>query len=853
MSGGLRRYEFGERLAGILGESRRDLRFRVTMMVSGGVLEAGPRGRGSPLATPEYGANLLIGTMAAPQQVHTVEAIRCYRELTPVGPETGPGVVMGSTPDGARRASNGSPLSLALPLERLRFGECLTGLLEFSLFEATRETLANELFGIWINRACPVAALQIGMWSAGRRNIITQRFELPEGGHLPAWLDPERGGVADPGLFHTVFLPVGKLIEIGRLTSAQEKKGISMLNTGFDITKLAKLVEMARQGRYRQQWEKLLSALAQVQAWTSKLDAQDSRLVEVTDFGQNPGNLRMFTYVPRGLPSGAPLVVALHGCTQTAAAYDQGAGWSELADRFGFALLLPQQHWTNNPLRCFNWFRPEDTARDSGEPASIREMIARMSADHGIDGRAVHVTGLSSGGAMTSVMLATYPDVFAGGAIVAGVPYHAADGLQEAFETMFTGRSLAEREWGDRVRAASSHQGPWPKVSVWHGDADTAVAPINAEEIIKQWRDAHGLSSAPTVEDRVDGFPRRVWRDGGGEGLVESYTITGMSHGQPLHVDGAAHSCGTAAPFFNDVGISSAYRIAQFWGILDGASQWEAKPEETVAEQSDARVLEVIPAASGSEGADSGRQAPPDEDDTANTRHRARTKGGDAPFGIDVQGIIGKSLGLAGGILKGATGLDGAGSKPGNGDLFGIDVPGIINKSLELAGTFAESRDNTTNQAGESQWRGEGWELIEHTARTDPADEPLLFGYASSGNDCDRGNKIRSISREVPLGPHPTLSYIRRLHLNAAVNDYTKARFSVLVDGLPVDEVSATGMKHTETEWTQRAGIDLAPFADRTVTLTFEVSAHSNVCNEVFAKAWVDRVHVRDMVTVGGD
>nr|VFK41934.1 MAG: esterase, PHB depolymerase family [Candidatus Kentron sp. TC] len=850
MSGGLRRYEFGEQLAGILGESRRDLRFRVTMMVSGGVLEPGPRGRGSPLATPEYGADLLIGTMAAPQQVHTVDAIRCYRELMPVGPEgSAPGVVMGSRADRANRVSSSSPLSLALSLDRLRFGECLSGLLEFSLFETTRETLANELFGIWINRACPVAALQIGIWSAGRRNIVTRRFELPEGGHLPAWLDPERGGVADPGLFHTVFLPVDKLIEIGRLTT-QEQKGISMLNSGFNITKLAELVEMARQGRYRGQWEKLLAALAQVHAWASKLDTQDSRLVEVTDFGPNPGNLRMFIYAPRGLPTGAPLVVALHGCTQSASAYDRGAGWSDLADRFRFALLLPQQHWTNNPLRCFNWFRAEDTARDSGESASIRQMIARMSADHGADEHAVYVTGLSSGGAMTSVMLATYPEVFAGGAIVAGAPYHAADGLQEAFETMFAGRSLTGREWGDRVRLASSHRGPWPKVSVWHGDADTAVAPINAEESIKQWLDVHGLSSDPAVEERVDGFPRRVWQDSRGESLVESYTITGMSHGQPLHADGAAHSCGTAAPFFNDVGISSAYRIAKFWGLSNGVSQREAKPGETVTGQSERRVFEVISmGASASGDTDSGHEVSPEEDDTMNTGHRARAKVG-APFGIDVRGIIGKSLGMAGDILKGTAGVDATGSQSGKDELFGIDVPGIINKSLELAGTLAEPR-GTSNGVGKSQWRGEGWELIAHSARTDPSDEPLLFGCASSGNDRDMGNKVRSISCEVLLGPHPTLSYIRKLHLNAAVNEYTKARFSVLVDGLPVDEVSATGMKHTEAQWTQRSDIDLMPFADRTVTLTFEVSAHSNVRNEVSAKAWVDRIYVRDMVAVG--
>nr|VFK79269.1 MAG: esterase, PHB depolymerase family [Candidatus Kentron sp. SD] len=882
MPSGLRRYEFGEQLARILGESRRDLRFRVTMMVSGGVVEAGPRGRGSPVATPDYGAKLLIGAMAAPQQVHTVEAIRCYQALRPVASReaSAPGIMVGPrAPDTTRAAT--TSLSRAIPLARLGFGECLTRLLELASREATREILANELFGVWIHRGCPVAGLQMGIWSRGRRGIVTQQFELPEGERIPPWLDPDRGGIADPGLFHTVFLPVGKLIEIGMLTTSREERGNSMLNSGLNIAKLAELLDLVRQGRYRHDWEKLLSALARVQAWTNRVGAQDSRLVEVTEFGSNPGDLRMFTYVPRELPPGAPLVVALHGCTQTAGAYDEGAGWSRLADRLGFSVLLPQQHWSNNPLRCFNWFREEDTTRDSGEPLSIRQMVDRMVIDHDLDGRAVYVTGLSSGAAMTSVMLATYPDVFAGGAIVAGAPYHAADGLQEAFETMFSGRRLAEREWGDRVRAASSHRGPWPRVSVWHGDADSAVTPVNAEEIIKQWVDVHGLSTTPAMEDEIDGYPRRVWRDHGGETLVEAYTITGMSHGLPLDIDGEGDSLGTAAPFFNDVGISSTQRIAEFWGLPEIArrakarpaprleaerqeitdERFEPRPGETVFERPDDQTFQVIPMAAASEERDAAGDGRETDGSANDDQGHGRGYAGDdaAPFGVDVRGIIGKSLGLAGGILKGVSGeLDSGGPKSGNGDLFGIDVQGIIDKSLDMAGALAESRGAPprTDKAEESEWRGEGWELIRDAGSAGPGEspdefhDPILFGEASSGNGPDRGNRIRSISRRMSLGPHPTLSYVRRLHLDAAVNNYTKARFSVLVDDLPVDEVSATGMKHAETEWTQRAGIDLAPFADRTVTLTFEVSANSNVHNEVSAKAWVDRIHVRDMVTV---
>jgi poly(3-hydroxybutyrate) depolymerase len=112
-----------------------------------------------------------------------------------------------------------------------------------------------------------------------------------------------------------------------------------------------------------------------------------SPLRETQNFGTNPGALRMFTHLPPKESGEIPLVVVLHGCTQTAAGYDQGAGWSTLANRYGFALLFPEQQRANNPNGCFNWFQTGDIERGHGEALSIRQMIAKMVADHAIDER----------------------------------------------------------------------------------------------------------------------------------------------------------------------------------------------------------------------------------------------------------------------------------------------------------------------------------------------------------------------------------------------------------------------------------------------------------------------------------
>ena len=324
-----------------------------------------------------------------------------------------------------------------------------------------------------------------------------------------------------------------------------------------------------------------------------------ARLQAVDTFGPNPGALKMFIHVPAALPANAPLVVILHGCGQNAAVYDNGAGWSTLADQFGFAVLAPEQGRANNPNACFSWFEPDDTTRGSGEVASIRQMVRHLVAERRLDAGRVFVTGLSAGGAMASALLATYPEAFAGGAIIAGLPFGAAAGVQQALAAMRRTPDRSRRAWGDLVRAASPHSGPWPRVSVWHGDADATVDESNAAALLAQWGDVHGLSLAPALQERVDGQARELWRDAAGRPALEYYRIGGLGHGTPIQAGDAPGQCGTPGAFMLEAGISSSHRIAEFWGLTASPSHAAAPRSATIGKPGAARASTVADAANG--------------------------------------------------------------------------------------------------------------------------------------------------------------------------------------------------------------------------------------------------------------
>jgi poly(hydroxyalkanoate) depolymerase family esterase len=293
-------------------------------------------------------------------------------------------------------------------------------------------------------------------------------------------------------------------------------------------------------------------------------------LAEVTGFGSNPGALRCWLHLPSILAPKAPLVVVLHGCTQDATGFDLGSGWTKLAEEKGFAVLFPEQQRSNNANLCFNWFEPGDMRRDAGEALSIKEMIAHAVEAHGLDRGRVFVTGLSAGGAMANVMLANYPELFAGGAIIGGLPYGVASGVGQAFERM-QGRNSPTAEMLLSSLAAVSRDGnPIPRISVWHGTHDQTVRPVNAQQIATQWIGAHGLNEAPDKIDIANGNVRKVWLDIKGREVVELHLIKGMAHGVPLSANGKV-PLGEPGPFMLDMGISSTARIARNWGLIEGA------------------------------------------------------------------------------------------------------------------------------------------------------------------------------------------------------------------------------------------------------------------------------------------
>jgi poly(hydroxyalkanoate) depolymerase family esterase len=291
-------------------------------------------------------------------------------------------------------------------------------------------------------------------------------------------------------------------------------------------------------------------------------------LQEIENFGDNPGNLKMFAYIPADVGDDAPLVAALHGCTQNAAEYAHLTQWNELADQLKFYVIYPEQKRVNNMNLCFNWFSLADIEKDRGEALSIKQMVDRMVSDYSIDQKRIYVTGLSAGGYMTSAVLATYPEVFAGGAIMAGGPYRCATTVVEAISECMPGKvNKTPEQWGLLVRNASNISEEYPILSIFHGDQDETVRDTNMDELVEQWTNVHQADQIPEVDEQFRGHGHKIYHDKNGKAIVEIYHLHSMGHAITVDPGNKADHGGNPGKYSKDMNIYSSFYAARFWGL----------------------------------------------------------------------------------------------------------------------------------------------------------------------------------------------------------------------------------------------------------------------------------------------
>ncbi|MCB0793145.1 MAG: PHB depolymerase family esterase [Flavobacteriales bacterium] len=297
-------------------------------------------------------------------------------------------------------------------------------------------------------------------------------------------------------------------------------------------------------------------------------------LPEVKDFGEDPGNLRMFVHVPDAPgPSKRPLVVVLHGCTQKAARIADLSGWNKVADQCGAYVVYAQQRPINNSLRCFNWFRPEDIAPEGGEVASIISMVDHALANWPIDPERVFIYGVSSGGALAAAVIACHPERFQGAAIFAGAPFKAARHTLDARMIIRDPRSEPAAAWGSLVTDLyPDEKRSYPPVLVLHGTADNVMDPGHGEALVKQWTRVHGLDTIPTQIERpykgAELVERRTYADAEGNVLVQHYVFHGIGHTLPIDPGPAPDQGGRTTWVSVDVDLHSTFEVAEQFGLI---------------------------------------------------------------------------------------------------------------------------------------------------------------------------------------------------------------------------------------------------------------------------------------------
>jgi poly(hydroxyalkanoate) depolymerase family esterase len=271
-------------------------------------------------------------------------------------------------------------------------------------------------------------------------------------------------------------------------------------------------------------------------------------------------------YVPASYEVGtpAPLVVMLHGCTQTMEDFAAGTQMNAKADAAGFLVAYPDEPTSANPERCFDWFLPADQARGAGEPALLAGIAGDVAGAFTVDPGRVFVAGISAGGAMAVVLGATYPDVFAAVAVHSGLEFQAATDAQSALAAAQSGGPDPKAQ-GDAAFAAMGAQSRVVPVIVLHGDADGTVNVANASQVVAQWSETDAragaaigpASSEPGSAGGVS-YTHTAYADPrGGAPLLELYVVHGLGH---------AWSGGSTAGTFTDPNGPDA--SALFWSFF---------------------------------------------------------------------------------------------------------------------------------------------------------------------------------------------------------------------------------------------------------------------------------------------
>ncbi|GIJ48347.1 hypothetical protein Val02_52330 [Virgisporangium aliadipatigenens] len=287
----------------------------------------------------------------------------------------------------------------------------------------------------------------------------------------------------------------------------------------------------------------LLTMTATVAALTVAPPARAAALVEVTNFGTNPSNLRMHLYVPDRLAARPAVLLAVHYCTGTGPAFYSGTRFAALADQYGFIVIYPS---ATRSGQCFDVSSPQALRHDGGsDPVGLVSMVRYVQQRYSTDTSRTFVTGASSGAMMTNVLLGDYPDVFRAGAAFAGVPFGCfatTDGSSWNSQCAQGQIDRTPQAWGDLVRGAyPGYSGSRPRMQVWHGVNDDTLRYPNFNEEIDQWTNVLGVSRTPVLTDT----PRANWtrtRYGTNtvQAPVEAISVANTGHNLPQ--DGMAEA-----------------------------------------------------------------------------------------------------------------------------------------------------------------------------------------------------------------------------------------------------------------------------------------------------------------------